>query len=250
MKLKMPNTLLLAGLLIILSALVYFCHWLMFHDAHHIFIYLVGDIGFVFIEVLLVSLIIHRLLNEHQKNAILKKLNMVIGSFFSELGTPLLRDFTLFDQSTQAMTCHLCVDGRWEAKQFSEAKTFLESHAFDINSKAGDLEGLKVFLVSKRDFLLRLLENPNLLEHDSFSELLLAVFHLVEELAHRDRFDNLSGADYNHLSGDIKRAYVLLLREWICHMRHLKDDYPYLFSLAVRTNPYNPNAVVEIKESA
>jgi hypothetical protein len=25
-------------------------------------------------------------------------------------------------------------------------------------------------------------------------------------------------------------------------MKHLKEDYPYLFSLAVRTNPFNPDA--------
>jgi hypothetical protein len=43
--------------LIILSAVVYFAHYLVFHDVHHIFIYLVGDIAFVFIEVLLVTLV-------------------------------------------------------------------------------------------------------------------------------------------------------------------------------------------------
>jgi hypothetical protein len=30
-------------------------------------------------------------------------------------------------------------------------------------------------------------------------------------------------------------------------MEHLKNDYPYLFSLAVRTNPFNPNATVEVE---
>jgi hypothetical protein len=30
-------------------------------------------------------------------------------------------------------------------------------------------------------------------------------------------------------------------------MEHLKNDYPYLFSLAVRTNPFDPNASVEVK---
>lgn len=37
-----------------------------------------------------------------------------------------------------------------------------------------------------------------------------------------------------------------LSREWIIYMRHLQDDYPYLFSLAVRLNPMvkNPDPVV------
>jgi hypothetical protein len=29
-------------------------------------------------------------------------------------------------------------------------------------------------------------------------------------------------------------------------MRHLKTDYPYLFSLAVRQNPFDPEASVTV----
>ena len=85
---------LLGLLLILLSIFFYTVHYLIFRDKHHIFIYLLGDIAFVFIEVLLVTLIIHHLLGEREKRAMLKKLNMVIGAFFSEVGTPLLRHFT------------------------------------------------------------------------------------------------------------------------------------------------------------
>jgi hypothetical protein len=42
--------------LVALSTLFYFIHFLIFRDAHHIFIYMVGDIAFVPVEVLLVSL--------------------------------------------------------------------------------------------------------------------------------------------------------------------------------------------------
>jgi hypothetical protein len=52
-----------------------------------------------------------------------------------------------------------------------------------------------MFLLEERDFLLRLLENPTLLEHESFTDLLRAVFH-----------------------------------------------HPYLFSLAMRTNPFDRQA--------
>jgi len=29
-------------------------------------------------------------------------------------------------------------------------------------------------------------------------------------------------------------------------MKHLKENYPYLFSQAVRINPFNPKACVEV----
>ena len=81
-------------LLIVLSTLVYFFHFLIFRDPHHIFIYLIGDIAFVFIEVLMVTLVIHSLLIMREKRERLEKLNMLIGVFFSEIGTKLLTIFS------------------------------------------------------------------------------------------------------------------------------------------------------------
>lgn len=42
-----------------------------------------------------------------------------------------------------------------------------------------------------------------------------------------------------HLAGDVDRVYGLLARFWLEYMRYLKGNYPYLFSLAVRTNPFD-----------
>ncbi len=76
--------------LVALSLLFYSLHYVIFKDLHHIFIYLLGDIAFVPIEVLLVTMIIHKLLEEKEKKARLEKLNMVIETFFSEAGTKIL----------------------------------------------------------------------------------------------------------------------------------------------------------------
>jgi len=58
--------------LVVLSTTVYFIHFLIFRDAHYIFIFLIGDIAFVLIEVLMVTIIIHYLDNEWEKKAILR----------------------------------------------------------------------------------------------------------------------------------------------------------------------------------
>ena len=60
--------------------------------------------------------------------------------------------------------------------------------------------------MKKSHFLIRLLENPNLLEHESFTELLRAVFHVDEELRSRKKISNLSANVLKYISGDIKRA--------------------------------------------
>ena len=246
-KTNLTQRVLLGLLLVMLSVFFYAVHFAIFRDSHHIFIYLLGDIAFVFIEVLMVTLIIHHLLAEREKRAMLNKLNMVIGAFFSEVGTALLEYFNGFDTNAERISKHLMVSGEWSPEHFDQMEVVLQRHDYKIDSQTGDLQGLQNLMVDKRAFLLRLLENPNLLEHESFTGLLWAVFHLAEELSHRPTVVDLPETDYHHLSGDIRRAHQLLVREWLSHMEHLKNDYPYLFSLAVRTNPFDPNASVQVQ---
>ena len=201
--------------LVMLSALVYFIHFLIFRDAHHIFIYLIGDVAFVFIEVLMVTLIIHRVLSVREKRSMLEKLNMIIGAFFSEVGTSLLTYLSDFDPALNTIKKELVVNTKWSGKEFSMVRKNLKNFAYEVEIRKINLEYLRNFLIGKRNFLVRLLENPNLLEHESFTDLLWAVFHLTEELGARKDIKQLPDTDYRHLSGDIKRAYKLLFREWI-----------------------------------
>lgn len=233
--------------LIFASAFLYFIHYLIFKDPHHIFIYMVGDIAFVPIEVLLVTLVIHRLLSEREKKAKLEKLNMVIGAFFSEVGTRLLTYFSDFDPKLDEIRKELIVSGEWTEREFSRVSESLKDYDYGVNIQKIDLEGLRGFLTKETDFMLRLLENPTLLEHESFTELLRAVFHLTEELLSRKDFKTLPATDYEHLEGDIKRAYSLLVQGWLDYMEYLKDNYPYLFSLAMRTNPFDTEASPVVK---
>ena len=238
---------LLGLILVVLSTVVYYMHFLIFRDAHHIFIYLLGDIAFVFLEVLLVTLVLHQLLHFREKKTMLKKLNMVIGAFFSEVGTELLKTFAAFDTEAFKITKKLIVTNDWSEKEFLKICKLAKKHECSIDSSRTDLEKIKNFLKGEKQFLLTLLENPNLLEHESFTNLLWSVFHLTEELIHRRNLKDLPEPDYKHIEGDIKRVYHLLIAEWLDYMKHLKSNYPYLFSLAVRTNPFDKNASVEVK---
>jgi len=232
--------------LIMLSASVYYIHFLIFRDARHIFIYLIGDIAFVFLEVLLVTLVIHNLLLYREKQALIKKMNMVIGAFFSEVGRELIKFCIAFDRQGCSVSDKLVERSEWPALEFDSLLKKISGFDFQVDYKKGNLPGLKDFLVKKRNFLLGLLENQNLLEHESFTDLLWAVFHLTEELEGRLDLKSLPLKDYEHLSNDLKRAYRLLVIQWASYMKHLKTDYPYLFSLAMRTNPFDAQARIEV----
>ena len=64
-------------------------------------------------------------------------------------------------------------------EELRQVSHWLSSYKHNLDESEVDWEGMKVFLVGKRNFLLRLLENGNLLEHESFTDMLWAVFHQV-----------------------------------------------------------------------
>ena len=232
----------LSALLLFLSAVLYFAHFLIFRDSRHIFIYLLGDVAFLPVEVLFVTLIINQLLSSRDKRIKLKKLNMVIGTFFSEVGSQLLQRFLKFAKNEPELARLVMHTRQWADRDFARLLRQLPDFAYVIDIHGGDLPGLKTHLCAQRGFLLSLLGNANLLEHDKFTDLLWAVFHLTDELEHRREFGHLPAVDLEHLAQDLRRAFALLTLEWLAYMRHLRHDYPYLFSLAIRTNPFDSKA--------
>jgi len=232
--------------LVVISAGLYIAQIAIFHNSRDTFFYLFQDLAFIPIQVLLVTLMLNQLLNVREKLSMLTKLNMVIGTFYSELGTRLISSCADFDHHFDKVRGDLLVTGEWTDQKFESVIKSVNRYDYRIDYTKSDLAALKVLLGKKRDFLLRLLENPNLLEHETFTDLLRAVFHLVEELEAREDVTRLSQADGMHIAGDIRRAYVILIGEWLAYMKHLKNEYPYLYSLAVRTNPFDPNASVTI----
>ncbi|MBP1763560.1 MAG: hypothetical protein H6Q65_618 [Firmicutes bacterium] len=235
--------------LVIASMVIFAVQIAIFHNIHDTGFHFLQDLAFVPIEVLLITLLLHRLLSIREKRVLMTKMNMLIGVFFSEVGIKLAGNCFAFDHQAEALKKIISVEADWNENQFREASEKLNKHIFRIDAKKGDLAGLKLFLTGKRQTLSGLLANPNLLEHDTFTALMRAVFHLTEELEYRPSLDGLPAADYAHLGVDIGRAYRLLGQEWLAYMKYLQKDYPYLFSLAVRSNPFNDQASVIIKDA-
>ncbi|MEI6857086.1 hypothetical protein [Psychrilyobacter sp.] len=235
-------------LLIILSVSFYLLEYFLFRDLHHILVFLIEDIAFLFIEVLLVTLIIHKVLDKREKQERMEKLNMVIGTFYSEIGTELLSIIANMDMEIIRSQSKFNITNHSSGEEFQNMCTVLKKHKSQFNYKEIDWKKLKLLLESKKDFLLRLLENNNLLEHQSFTDLLWAVFHLAEELKYRDTLVGLPEEDYKHLTGDMNRVYGELRNQWISYVEHLRKSYPYLFSLAYRTNPFDLNSSPIVKK--
>jgi hypothetical protein len=237
------------GIILVLTTIViYSLKFIIFKNPGDTANYVFNSLGFLPINVLLVTLVINRLLTMRSQKERLRKMNMVIGTFFSETGNELISLFTKADPECVRISSVLNIAGDWGKKNFSDAIKNCETIKYSTELSIDDLEYLKEYLLGERDFLLRLLENPILLENESFTELLRAVFHLQEELGYRDEFRELPKSDLLHLKGDINRVYGRIVVSWIEYMEYLNEHFPYLFSLQMRINPFDSDACPVVKE--
>lgn len=235
--------------LVMVSAAVMAIHYAVFRDARNLFFYLIMDIAFLPLEVLIVGLIIERLISVREKRALAHKLNMVIGAFFSELGMPLLAELLPTMGASAEIHERLHLQASWKKEDFFRASQFARGLSCAVDLSGVDLPTLKSHLVDQRQFILRLLENPNLMEHERFTDLLWAVLHLEEELEARTSLTDMRASDESHLELDVRRAFTQLLAEWVLYVSHLKEDYPYLFSLVLRMHPFQENRSPEIVDA-
>lgn len=225
-------------LLIISSIVLYYIQVYIFNSPRDTFYYLFQDLAFVPLQVIIVTLVLDNILTARAKQEKLLKLNIVISTFFSELGAAAISRMSGSNLNLSALQGGLKVDSGWNEAEFKSASNMVKGFKFQGECTAGQLISLKEFLHANKPFLLRMFDNPNLLEHDAFTEMLWALLHVSEELESRESLEGLPKNDMAHLSNDVMRAYRFLTIEWVCYMKYLKKDYPYLFSLATRKNPY------------
>lgn len=243
---RIPWQISLTALFVAVSAALYALHYFIFRDLHHIILYLIGDIAFLPIDAIIVTFVLHAILTKKERENRMRKLNMVIGTFFSEVGAEILAKMAALDDLEGKSIQKLSALKSWNDLDFKTFSRSFRGYQPTLAITPAALESLRSLLSAKKDFLLALIANPNLLEHEAFTDLLWAIFHLMEELSARKKVSELPEKDLDHLSGDIKRVDGLLISTWIEYQAHLRKDYPYLHSLAVRMNPFDPDRRAEI----
>lgn len=224
-----------------LSVIMYSIQTLLFHDPTNTIFYLFQDLAFVPVQALIATLLLNRFVDLIQRMQSIKKIHVIVSAFFSELGTAILCMFAElndnnpeFTDSVDVMKASAVNETR---KVRNDLKRRINEFPFKINVTPERLTAMSQLLVEKKSFMIGMLENSSLMEHDSFTDMLWAVFHVADELQTRD-LEHLGHADFAHLNEDILRAYRLLLFEWIGYIRYLRTDYPYLYHIAMRKGPF------------
>lgn len=170
------------------------------------------------------------------------KLKMIVSEVYAEIGTRLIGIMSKADPSIAELRPLLAVDSAWDHARFVSAARQIAKREFSLDHAGLDLPELRILMITKAELFLRILESPSLSNDAPLADLVRALLHLKDELTYRDDFDTLPKSDLEHLGGDAARAYRMLTLLWLEYMEYVKEHYAYLFSLAVRVNPYKENA--------
>lgn len=226
------------AILVLLSAALYFINYLIFGDLHQILKAFAEELAFMPVYVFITAVIAERLLARKEKLDLERKMNALVGTFFSEMGNDLIKIMIKLDLNFDKIREEFSDISKLDDERGKYMKGILLEHEAGIKNTSGDLKEIREYVLSKKDFMLTLLSNVSLIEKDEFSDLLLSVNHLIEEFKLRGDLATYSKPDIVHMHNDIERAYKHLIREWINYMIYLNREYPYLYNLAVRANPF------------
>ena len=214
-----------AIVMLIIASIFFVSRIIVLGDPEEVVAYLWKQIGFIPVNILIVALLLDGIMSKKEREAILEKLDMLMGTFFTEIGNDLISEISKANKN-KSKTKDLKSIKNWTDKDYENKLKELRDSPIDFEADV-PLEDREEFLTSihvsiekNREFIINLINNPNLFEKDEFSALVLALLHLDEELSRRGDLSNIDDVDFNHLTGDIKRVYTHLVYEWIYYLKY------------------------------
>lgn len=225
--------LLVSFILVFTSFIMFLLHYLIFGQLENTIYYSLMSLCFIPINILGVTLVFEKLVDRRAKIERLNKLNMLVGLFFSDVGFNLLKLIAAGDTKINLLNL--------DFNDIRACTNKLAAHDHDISFELIDYPKLKQLVIGSREILSTLIANENILEHETFTDLLMALMHLRDEILFIQHKEELSHDDCIHLKGDLVRVYKTLTVQWINYLSHLKQFYPFQYNSAIKFNPFTLN---------
>ena len=146
-------------LMVLLIIIIYGSNYLVLGDAEHIISYVWTHLGFIPVDILLVAFLLDEIIERKEKEAMLEKLDMLMSTFFSEVGNELINQLSTVNKY-KASTENLKSIKNWEDKDYENKLNELKSSTVDFSAidmgledREEFLENLRTLLVDKREFI-------------------------------------------------------------------------------------------------
>lgn len=245
MKNKFDNKIKSTGLtivtMIIIAIVIYTTHYIIFGELKSTVSGLVLSLAYVPIGLIFNIFVFDKIFKKSKEIRLERRMNMVIGSFFHEIGNSLMNSIVAGDENIDLLN-YLCdATINWGRKDFKRLSELVEDYECKINIDKIELEKLRIVIENKEDFILDLIINSNLDDYEGFNEMLMRILHI------RDEFDNLfidgylNPQDKVNMSADICNAYKALLGFRVNYIENLKEYYPSMFIKLMKNSPFRAN---------
>ena len=225
----------------VLSVVMLAIHHAIFHEnAYWANFLLLHELALMPLEFVVVTLGLEKIMELSHKRENQAKISMIESLFFSESGSDMLRYLVSCDadQDVQQLRSIMNVQRDWSIKQIRQAKNAVKTITYEVDISKVDFFGLHYHLSTRHSYFLKIIENPALSGHERFTELLLHIYHLWEELEYRTDLYNLPEADRIYLCEIANSVYRELAVEWMQNATDLLLHQPERLDHVLRTNPF------------
>lgn len=225
-------------LLLCASALLYAIHYLIFRDLHHLAIFGLHELAFVPLEVILVTLGLDQLVEKTHREEARSKVSIIETLYFNESGGTMLRYLTSFDPDAARLRELLQVTQDWHSSDFRQAIRQLKSYPFLLDLDRIDFFGLHYHLSQRHEYYRSMLENPALTQSEAFTEMIMKIYLLWEELDGRTNLYQLPEKDRSYLAELLHEIYRELTEYWLDNVYNHSIHNRFRLHRAVESNPF------------
>lgn len=225
-------------LLLCTSGVLYLLHYLIFRDLHHIGIFFLHDLAGMPLEVLLVTLFFDRIIEKAHEEESQSKLSIIETLFFNESGGNMLRYLSAFDPDYPRLADILQVKMDWRSSDYQVAKLQLKDYPFHLDVQQVDYFSLHYHLDERHNYYRNILENPALTQSNEFTELVMKIYLMWEELDCRTDLYNLDLHEKHYLGELLTEIYQELVEYWLDNAyNHSIHNRPRLHRV-IETSPF------------
>lgn len=225
-------------LLLCASALLYAIHYLIFRDLHHLAIFGLHELAFVPLEVILVTLGLDQLVEKTHREEARSKVSIIETLYFNESGGTMLRYLTSFDPDAARLRELLQVTEDWHSSDFRQAIRQLKSYPFLLDLDRIDFFGLHYHLSQRHEYYRSMLENPALTQSEAFTEMIMKIYLLWEELDGRTNLYQLPEKDRSYLAELLHEIYRELTEYWLDNVYNYSIHNRFRLHRAIESNPF------------
>ena len=233
------NNLLKIIILFVLTIVLYLIYYIIFGEIHYIITSIAMSIASIPLNILFTSFIINYIVDIRDKKKRDKEVDILTGLFFNEIGIEILDIFTNRDECIEDIRKKALIKKDWAIDKYEELYEIFKNYDSCINVDMDDLKRLKIILDGKSSFILDLLFNPVLEDKEYFTDLIVEVLHVRDEINYRFIGDKLEDYEKIYIESDINKLYKLLCQRWVKYMLYLKNYYPQVFIKSLVNSPFD-----------